>query len=176
MRVMTFLVVAALAGVGFAGCFGKSDSGADNGGANTTTPTTATPTTNSTGGTTGGTNSTGGTTTMAPKELVKDTCDFSQNAPANPAGLPLPSCPIKKFTPDAGYTKITVNVTIDVNSGLPAAPTNGVQVKVGTFTCAGDSPQTASKTCPVGSLAAAAGQIEYSGSGAVTAHVTIIES
>jgi hypothetical protein len=152
MRIAILLVVGFVLAAGCA---------TNNGGNNGTTPTD-----NGAGG---------GNGTTAAKVVKTDTHDFATDAPAGaPAGTPTPTA----ITIDPGYTTLKLNVTFtgDAPAG-GAGVASGVTVKVGSLTCTIDGPVTAASTCTKsGTATAGKAQIEYSGSGPVTATVTVSES
>lgn len=153
----TILLLAVLS-VLVAGC-------ASNGGNNPSTPAV-------------GGNTTGTGAGMAPKQAASDSHDFATDAAAGtPAGQ---GATTKAFTMDAGYTKLTLNVTFDVDSPAPGSVVaQDVVVKVGSLTCtvsAGPVTPPIPPCTKSGNATPGPMKIEYSGAGAVTATVKVIES
>jgi hypothetical protein len=170
MRALPLLVLAVV--LVAAGCVKK----ADDGGTPTTTPTggSTTPTGGSTSPTTPTDNGTPTMPMTTPKDIKSGSVTFTpdQCQPTMPCtGFPV------KFTVDAGYTHLTLNVTWACAGGVPACLTNDATVAVGSNACslpAGpvQPPVAACKK----DFAAADGQVTATGTGAVTATYKLTES
>jgi hypothetical protein len=115
-----------------------------------------------------GNNSTS-TGTCAPKAILTEDHTFT-DAPGGPA--------VAAVKIDAGCTTLTLNVTFNNVQGAPAGVASAVSVKLGTATCTlGDGPNTGPIKCgPKPTPAAGVKQVEYAGSGTITAHVVVTES
>lgn len=179
-----------------AGCFGgDDDESGDTGTPTPTTPVTSTPAGTGTGGNGTGTGTggngtgagTGGTTTPAKpaaKEVFSGSANFVPAAPpADPQNVKQTQAP---FNVEAGYTKLTLNVTYASSAGPLAPPSQGIAVVIldaaGTeiASCPGPSAGAAAPPpCTVeGPIPSAGGAYtpEYRGMGPYTATVSVIAS
>lgn len=144
MRVLPLLLVA-LALVA-AGCASKTDE----------TPTTTTPVTNTTP-------TTNGTAGMA-MDIKSDSHTFTDVPPGATTAITVP----------ATVTTLTLNVTFSPASSAPAGVASGVTVKLGSVSCTlPDGPVQGDVKCTKTVAATGVKQIEYSGSGPVTATVKV---
>lgn len=192
MRFVPLLLAASLAFA--AGCFGDDEPAGDDGGSGGTTTTTTTTTpptgtsptnpTNSTGG--GGSGSGTGTEeeSPAPAEVFSGTADFAK-PPTDPTK---PHTEAKTFTVPPGYNTLTLNVTWQTANNAPAIVQKDVSVKlldpakgpVAACTGPGAGPAaSAPAPCSVSGAALAEGgeyTVQYEGSGAMTAKVSVMAS
>lgn len=194
MRFVPLLLAASLALA--AGCFGDDEPAGDDGGSGgttttttTTPPTGTTPTnpTNTTGGNGGGSGSGSGTDeepAPTPTEVFSGTADFAK-PPTDPTK---PHTEAKTFTLPPGYTTLTLNVTWQTANNAPAIVQKDVSVKlldpakgpVAACTGPGAGPAaSAPAPCSANGTALAEGgeyTVQYEGSGAMTAKVSVIAS
>jgi hypothetical protein len=125
---------------------------------------------------------TGNMTMLPPKEIAKETFDFTTNPPRPPGPAPLPVATASKaVTVDPGYSNVTLNVTFAPANGAPAGAAVGVQgisVRIGNATCSlPPGPLQGSVTCTKSApIKPGATTLRYSGDGPVVATVKVEES